>query len=140
METKNRAVSILLSLNIIFAFFSCTHPEAENGSQLKIENTFKSVSLFQDSISVDLAQVKTTFDRMNAVIEEIGYPDAGYQVWLVSGKDSIDFRIMVEGHWPDHATYQLIHDHPSYKSAGEVAGQQLKALKSVWYHRFTRVN
>lgn len=129
---------MLLSLGIIFAFFSCTQPVAENGSQLKIENTLKSVSLFHDSIPTDPAEMKAALERMNLVIDEIGYPDAGYQVWQANGEDSLDFRIMVEGYWPDLATYQLIHDHPSYKSAGEVAKQQMKGLKTVSYHRFTR--
>ena len=75
-----------------------------------------------------------------------GLARAGLFTWRISamhaGKrdvDTLDFRIMVEGYWPDQETYDIIHDHELYKAAVETEEAGWAGLKSKWYHRFVKV-
>lgn len=94
----------------------------------------------QDTLGTDPAQLYAEFERVNVAIDSIGYPDAGYQIWEVNGDDSLGFRFMVEGYWPDQKTYDLIHDHELYKKATSLEFASWSGLKNTWYHRFSRVD
>ena len=53
--------------------------------------------------------------------------------------DSLTFRMMVEGYWPDQKTYDFIHEHELYKNEHITENEFWKGLKRTWYYRFERV-
>ena len=97
---------------------SCTNPVNEVEEPKKIENTLQSVSYLTDSIGNDPQQILEAFIQLNEVIDSIGYPDAGYKLWLIQ-EDSTEVRFMLEGLWPDQAVYEEYHKHPLYTDAWE---------------------
>lgn len=139
MKKKKNSFSILIALIVTLFAFSCTEKATELDKPIKIENTLKSVSLWLDSIPVDPANFLTYLERINVAIDSIGYPDAGYKLWLVDSKDSLNFKIMIEGYWPDQKTYDIIHNHELYKKEKEADENIWEGMKNTWYYRFTRV-
>jgi hypothetical protein len=137
MKAKNLFPGILATIFIVLVCCLCT-PKSEN--VVKIENTLKSVSLFYDSVGVNPSDLMSFVEHMNKAIDSIGYPNAGYKLWIVQSDTSKDYRFMLEGYWPDQATYDLIHNHELYKNAGTGdEGKIWKNLKSVSYNRFVIV-
>lgn len=132
---RNLALALLLSVIFSFGF------NLNDSSKKKtIENTLKSVSLFQVDGEIDPIQLYKDFETVNEAIDKIGYPDAGYVLWEVKSEDNVDFRFMIEGFWPNQETYNLIHDHPLYKKAtDQVKEGYFKSLKSTWYYRFNKI-
>jgi len=131
---------LVVSLILLFVF-SCTPPKEES-TAVKIENTLKSVSLWSDSLMIDPNEVMASLERINEAIDSIGYPDAGYKLWLVQSDSALDFRFMIEGYWPDQAIYDTIHNHELYKQATKRADEEdefWESLINTWYNRFTRV-
>lgn len=126
----------LLSLTIIS---SCAPKTAPSEDVQKIENTLKSVTLLIKPPGVDMAKIKASFDDVNAVIGTIGFPDAGYQLWTIQSADSVGFELMVEGHWPDQQTYDLIHEDERYQTATKAPMTEWEKLERVSYHRFQRM-
>jgi len=137
MKTKTSLASILFVLFALPIFFSCTQPVSELEDPVKIENTLKSVSLWNDSIRINPSALLASFERINAAIDSIGYPDAGYKLWQLKS-DSIN-RFLVEGFWPDQAVYNAIHDHELYKTAMEAEEQIWEGLEMAWYNQFIKV-
>jgi len=138
MIKKANPISILLIFFTLSILFSCTKPSSEFEGPVKIENTLKSVSLWYDSIPIEPAALLASFERVNTAIDSIGYPDAGYKLWLLKSESEMNFRFMVEGYWPDQNGYNVIHDHKLYKKAMEAEQQLWAGLKMVQYHRFTK--
>lgn len=107
--------------------------------QAKIENTLKSVSFFIDSVPADPKTTWASLERVNLVIDSIGFPDAGYKLWVVKSKESPEFSMMIEGYWPDQETYDLIHKNDKYKNAVEAERAHWEGLKRIKYYRFTKI-
>jgi len=126
-----------IMLIILFAF-SCTPPTEETEEPVKIENTLQSVSYFMDTLGHDPQHLLDFFTATNEAIDEIGYPDAGYKLWIIQ-EDTTDIRFMVEGLWPDQEAYNLIHNHQLYQEAMEADSTMWEGLVSVEYHRFVKV-
>ena len=139
MITKTSPVSILLIYFVFQIYVSCTPPSSELKDTAKIDNTLKSVSLWYDSIPVEPTELLASFERVNTAIDSIGYPDAGYKLWLLKSDSSMNFRYLIEGYWPDQNGYNTIHTHELYKEATEAEQQLWKGLHMVQYHRFTKV-
>jgi hypothetical protein len=137
MKTKTNLISILLLFFALPIYFSCTQPTSESEDTIKIENTLKSVSIWHDSVAIDPSELLASFERINAAIDSIGYPDAGYKLWQLES-DSIN-RFLVEGFWPDRNGYNAIHDHELYKTAMEAEEQIWEGLEMAWYNRFIKV-
>ena len=132
---RNLTVVILFAVILSFGFNL-----NDSSKKKEIENTLKSVSLFQAEGEIDPIQLYKDFETVNQAIDKIGYPDAGYVLWEVKSDDNVDFRFMVEGFWPDQETYTLIHDHPLYKKAtDQVKEGYFKSLKSTSYYRFNKI-
>lgn len=132
----------LLSLIITVIIVSCTQNKAV--PETIIENTLKSVSFWYDSVGIDPHDLFLSVERVNKAIDSIGYPDAGYKVWLVQSDTNKAYRFMMEGYWPNQAIYDTIHNHELYKNANKAAASKeeeelWKALKGVDYNRFTLV-
>jgi hypothetical protein len=137
MKTKNLFPGIMATFFIVLICCLCT-PKSEN--VVKIENTLKSVSLFSDSAGVNPSDLMSVIERMNKAIDSIGYPDAGYKLWIVQSDTFKDYRFMLEGYWPDQAAYDLIHNNDLYKNANKGEDVTIwENLKSVSYNRFVIV-
>jgi hypothetical protein len=133
---------LYLGLIISLIIISCTQKKAV--PETKIENSLKSVSFWYDSVGIDPHLLFLSVDRVNKVIDSIGYPDAGYIVWLVQSDTNKAYRFMMEGYWPNQAIYDTIHNNVLYKNANKAATskeeeEMWKALKGVDYNRFTLV-
>ena len=130
--------SVLVAI-AFFSISSCTQKDIEKEECSKIENTLKSVSLWQDSLKVDPTILLASLERMNKAIDSIGYPDAGYQLWLVQSDTAADDRFLINGYWPNQEIYSEIHNHELYKNANELEDELWSSLSMIRYDRFTRV-
>ena len=137
MILKATPIGILLIFFALSIFFSCKQPTSELKGTVKIENTLKSVSIWNDTISIDPSKLLASFKRINAAIDSIGYSDAGYELWQLKS-DSIN-RFLVEGFGPNQDDYNAIHDHELYKTAMKNEEQNWEGLEMAWYNRFTKV-
>ena len=129
-------VSMIVVLSLIT--ISCNTEVKENADPVKVENTLQSVSYLQDTVGIDPAALLKLFSSMNEVIDEIGYPDAGYKLWMRQS-DNSDVRFMVEGLWPDQAAYDLIHNHQLFKDARTASSTAMDGLVFAKYYRFEKV-
>ena len=135
MKTKTYFNGLWVMLLIIILCTSCAQKDNESESAVKLENTIKSVSFWSDSIGIETSELISMIERVNESIDSIGYPDAGYKVWLVQGDTVKNRRFLIEGSWPDQDIYNTIHNHPLFdKSTRDKA---LSKLKMVSYNRVT---
>jgi hypothetical protein len=131
---------VFFALLIAMVVGSCTQNKAV--PETRIDNTLKSVSFWYDSVGIDPHLLFLSLERVNKAIDSIGYPDAGYKVWLVQSDTNKAYRFMIEGYWPNQAIYDTIHNSVLYKNANKAAASKeeiWKALKEVSYNRFTLV-
>jgi hypothetical protein len=131
---------LFLSLISALIIVCCTQKKAV--PEIKLESALKSVSFWHDSVGIDPHELFLSLERVNKAIDSIGYPDAGYKLWLVQSDTNKAYRFMMEGYWPNQALYDTIHNHELYKNSNPAtkAEEDLwKALKSVNYNRFTIV-
>ena len=118
--------------------FSCTTSQGD-----KTPNNLKSVSLWSDFDGIDPAMLLASLERVNQTIDSIGYPDAGYKLWIVTN-DSLEFRFMIEEFWPNQEVYDMINENESYKSAmenylDEAEKELWNSLNMQWFSMFSRV-
>ena len=78
-------------------------------------------------------------EQFNKAIDSIGYPDAGYKLWIIQNDSTKDFRYLIEGYWPNQAIYDTIHNHVLYKDIHNVQENFWEGMKSKFYNRFTVV-
>jgi len=139
MKTRTYFIGLLV-LSLITSFcISCTQKVKESENVVKIENTLKSVSLFHDSIRIEPSELLSSLERINKAIDSIGYPDAGYKLWIIQSDSLKDFRFLVEGYWPNQALYDTIHKSELYINATNLEDKMWSGLKSISYNRFTLV-
>ena len=129
------AITIML---VMLSSQSCNTQASDAEEPAKVENTLQSVSYFQDTVGIDPLSLFKAFTSMNEVIDEIGYPDAGYKLWMRES-DASDVRFMVEGLWPDQAAYDLIHNHQLFIDARTTFPTVMDGLVSVEYYRFKKI-
>lgn len=128
-----------VTLFILFISISCTNPVNEVEEPKRIENTLQSVSYFKDTVGYETQRLLDAFNIFNVAIDSIGYPDAGYKLWLIQ-EDSSEIRFMVEGFWPNQEVYDEIHNHQLYKDAQEQNNEfNWDGLENIEYHRFVRL-
>lgn len=131
---------ILLGAGVLALLPSCTTPAATaDEAPQQIENTLKSVTLVRNPAQLDMTEIKALFEGVNQAIDSIGFPDAGYQLWAPATSDSLGFEFIVEGHWPDQARYDLIHEHELYKAATDVVQGEWEKMEQVTYYRLKEV-
>ena len=126
-------------LMIIAITFSCT----SQGDKDKIPNTLKSVSLWSDFNGIDPGQLLASLERVNQTIDTLGYPDAGYKLWIVT-EDSLEFRFMIEELWPNQEVYDMINENEKYKYAmenylDEAEKKLWDSLNMQWFSMFNKV-
>jgi hypothetical protein len=128
---------IYAGLCFMLIAFSCT--QQTKNTATSIENTLKSISWFSDSTQVEPAVLFTNFEKVNKAIDSLGYPDAGYKLWLIQSDTVKNIRFMIEGCWPDQATYDKIHQSKLYTDAMREVQKSAMGLRTVSYNRFTLV-
>jgi len=135
-----KPLSLFVSLPVILLpiLIACNNQTKKTEEPQKIENTLQSVSYFKDTVGLDPNHLLEAFSKMNEAIDEIGYPDAGYKLWM-NQSESSEVRYMVEGFWPDQETYDIIHNNQLYIDAGDADSTVWAGLVSLDYHRFNRV-
>jgi len=138
MKNLFLTISVLMAVTV-FSISSCTQKDIAKEESSKIENTLKSVHLMQDSLKVDPAKLLVSLEQLNKAIDSIGYPDAGYQLWLVQSDTAADYRFLLNGYWPNQEVYDEIHNHELYKNATEEDDELWNNLYEIRYDRFTRV-
>ncbi len=131
-------ISVFMAVTVFF-ISSCTQKDIEKEGSSKIENTLKSVSYWQDSLKVDPAKLLVSLEQANKAIDSIGYPDAGYKLWIVQSDTAADYRFLINGYWPNQEVYDEIHNHELYKNATEEDEELWNNLYQIKYDRFTRV-
>lgn len=133
--------AIFLGLVIALIIGSCTQKNKKAEMEVKIENTLKTIHFYSDSTGIDPSALFSAWERINKTIDSIGYPDAGYKLWLIQGDTNKAVRFMVEGNWPTQAIYDTIHENQLYKNF-KITPEEKKLfseIKQVSYHRFTVV-
>ena len=133
---KRLSIAFLLVASFSLIMISCNTAQETDEAE-KIENTLQSVSYFQDTVGLDPLLLKEIITALNEAIDEIGYPDAGYKLWVNQSEES-DVKFMVEGLWPDQETYDIIHDNQLYLDAGEANRSKMDGLVRLEYHRFAK--
>lgn len=141
MKTKINLIGFLAIFFIVFYCTSCMQKVKESEDVSKIENTLKSVHLMKDSIGIDPSLILSYLDRVNKAIDSIGYPDAGYKLWIVQSDTVKDLRFIFEGNWPNQAIYDTIHNHELFKNITPTPDEEklFDELKRISYNRFTLV-
>ncbi|MGE5457854.1 MAG: hypothetical protein ACM3RX_05830 [Methanococcaceae archaeon] len=130
----------ILVLSIIFIIAGCSQKSKESEVHAKIENTLKSVSFLYDSTGIDPSRLLSIFEKTNKAIDSIGYPDAGYKVWIIQNDSARTVRFMIEGYWPDQAIYDSIHKNALYQNALKDDDKKVwSSLKNLSYNRFLLV-
>lgn len=128
----------LVTLTITLFSFSCTNPVKKVEEPVKIENTLQSVSYFKDTLSSNPDELLKGIISFNEAIDKIGYPDAGYEIWIIK-EDESGIRFMVQGNWPNEEVYEEIHEHELFKEASKTISEIFTGLVSVEYHQFKKL-
>ena len=131
--------TVFLAAITIFFLNSCTPKDVEKEECSEIENTLKSVSFWNDSLNLDPTLLLASLDRINKAIDSIGYPDAGYQLWIVQNDTIADYRFLINGNWPNEDLYNEIHNHELYENAMNLDEVFWKKLNMISYDRFIKV-
>ena len=139
MKTITKFIGFLAMFSVIFCCTYCKQKIKESKDEVKIENTLKSVSFLYDSIKTEPSDLLSMLERINKAIDSIGYPDAGYKLWLVQGDSVKTFKFLLEGFWPNQAIYDTIHKNKLYTNAFNRDMKLWKGIKNVSYHRFALV-
>lgn len=82
MKTRTIFKSVMAVFIFIFCCFGCSQKNKKAEAEVKIENTLLSVHLWTDSIGVAPSELLASIESTNKAIDSIGYPDAGYKLWL----------------------------------------------------------
>jgi hypothetical protein len=127
-------------LSVVASFIIVSCIQQKSAPESKIENTLKSIHLYSDSVGIDPHALWLFCERANKAIDSIGYPDAGYTLWIVQNDTNKAYRFMLEGSWPNQALYDTIHNNKLFKNIKpETKAEEdlWKALNDFVYNRFT---
>ena len=125
---------LLMLVVIPVIALSCSEGMKQSGSLT--ENSLKSVSTYAEFEPVQISDLKTSLNKINTVIAEIGYPGAGYTLWSIENPD-IEEKYMVEGNWPDQKSYDIIHQDERYTKALEAEQPLWDKLSRSTYDQFS---
>ena len=134
-----KSFSLITSMLVILSLIviSCNNRNKEAEEQVKIENTLISVGLVKDTLGYDLEELRKAYLILNEAIDEIGYPNAGYDLWINQSEDS-EIRFLNIGYWPDQEVYDKIHKDQRYIDAGNAQPGQWDGYVVVDYNRFKK--
>ncbi len=94
---------------LLFYLSSCdTISSRTNLAQVKISpNEVKSIMLYDTIQCIPLDTVLYTLEKINLVISNIDDRPAGYSLWQVQSDTIPDYRYLIQGTWPDQASYAI---------------------------------
>lgn len=111
-----------------------------NGDKPPAPASYKSLHLFDLPQGMTEAELTGMFNKMNAAVEQLGYPGAGYFLYKTTGNDTPNYRYYFEGVWPNEAAYKVIHNDAAFKKAAEETNDTYQKIKAVEiYRRMVRV-
>jgi len=128
-----------LSIVCILFASSCIQKSKEPEKVSSIENTLTSITFISDSTGTEPAAIFRSLDKVNQAIDTIGYPDAGYKLWLIQSDTSKNIKFMIQGSWPDQEVYNTIHKNELYLNAMKEWQKSASNLKEISYNRFILV-
>lgn len=129
MTRKLTLLTILLVAGAVFVG-SMEASRAQEGPALMSVHLF---NLPSNAREVDLVNMS---HDLNQVIADIGFPNAGYKLFRVSGNNALDYNYLWEGTWPSNAAYDEIHNSDQYKAAMEKHRALMDAIRDG--QRFNR--
>ncbi len=101
---------------------------------------YKTIHLLDLPEGVIEAQLAGSLKKMNAAIERLGYPGAGYYLYKTEDEKEKNYRYFFEGVWPSEEAYEAIHNHEAWKKAANETKAVSEKIKPVEvYRRMTRV-
>lgn len=77
----------------------------------------KSVLLYDTIQRWPIDTIQAALKDINQVIANIETREAGYSLWKVQSDSIPDYRYLIQGHWPDQASYDSIHVNPDFRKA-----------------------
>lgn len=134
-----KTISVCTSMFVILSLLviSCNQKSEETEKPIKIENTLISVALLKDTIGWDLEELRNSVQEINSVIDEIGYPDAGYDIWINQDEDA-ESRFLHVGNWPSQEIYNTIHNDQRYIDANNAIHDKFGEPDIIQYDRYKR--
>ncbi len=112
-----------------------------NGDRASAPAGYKSLHLFDLPQDMTEADLTSMFNKMNAAVERLGYPGAGYFLYKTLSNDAPNYRYYFEGVWPSEATYKAIYDDAAFKKAAEETNNTYQKIKAVEiYRKMVRVD
>ena len=137
-----RNYAILVPVLIFFCITACLSDGEKTSDELMPASiNVVSLHLYDTSMNVTDAELMGWLEEINAAIEEIGYPGAGYKFWKAIDETVMQNRYMILSSWPDEEAYQLIHDHEAYKAVNEKYSELgEKITKQSLYVRYQLVD
>jgi hypothetical protein len=115
---KNYAI-LFFTLTLFF-FTSCvSNNEKDPEKDLPASFEVVSLHLYDSTMNISDADMHAWLNEINAAIEEIGYPGAGYKFWKAIDETIVQNKYMILSSWPGEEEYKLIHDHEAYKAVQE---------------------
>ena len=103
------------------------------------ENEVKSVLLYHQIEAFSKDSIVAVLDDINSVIDQIDPNSKGYSLWQVQSDTISDFTLLIQGHWANQQSYDVIHADSSFR---RVLDKHLPVLKHTrnwdFYHRYER--
>lgn len=108
---------------VAMCIFLCaceTSPDhnSKTSTQTSISQTglqVKSVLIYDTIQRWPIDTILAALDDINQVIATIEPRKAGYSLWKVQSDSIPDYRYLIQGHWPDQASYDSIHINPNFR-------------------------
>ena len=91
---------------------------------------YKSLHLFEIPEGVTEKQISDHLKEMNEALSEEGYPDAGYHLYKIRDDNADNYQYFLEGVWPDHATYEKIHNSEKWKKMAEKGKDMIEKIQA----------
>ncbi len=130
---------LLISLSALWLLVSLGMSASAQARQTTTAQ-LKSIHLFDMPAGVTEAQLAAVLGELNAVIERLGYSNAGYTLYKVQGEGTDKYRYFFEGNWPNAEAYRKIHDDRAFQEADKKMSTVYEKIKAVeLYRRLVRV-
>ena len=114
--------------------------DISNGDAPTAPAAEKSIHVFDMPNGLTEAQWAGTINELNAIIDKMGYPGAGYVFYKTSDNSVKNNRYYFEGVWPAGDGYKKIHEDPAFIEATKKMDPLYAKIKAVeMYRRLSKV-
>ena len=117
---RYRLYRMVLTVVMAIVLFCACQPQKTQAVEEVVEEQgayVKSVLLYDTIRKWPIDTILDALADINLVIAEIETRQAGYSLWRVQSDTIPDYRYLIQGHWPDQASYDSIHVHPDFRKA-----------------------